>query len=73
VLVLESKGKHLQGNKDTEYKRLVAEYFEKAGHRVPWQQLGEEFKDHQFRFQVLDEAEELGHDWHELLERMMTV
>jgi len=56
-----------------QYKRLVAGYFEKAGRRVPWQQLGEEFKDHQFRFQVLDEAEELGSDWRELLETMLSV
>lgn len=67
VLVLESKGKHLQGNLDTAYKRKVAGYFEKVGKRVTWQQLGEDFKDHQFRFQVLDEAQELGRDWHDEL------
>lgn len=73
VLVLESKGKHLQGNTDTMYKRRVAGYFEQAGKRVKWQQLGDDFKDHQFRFQVLDEAEELGRDWQDVLGDLVTV
>ncbi len=71
VLVLESKGEHLLGNTDTEYKRRVAEYFEKAGNRVTWQQLGDDFKDHQFRFQVLDEVEDLGRDWQDILSDLL--
>lgn len=71
VLVLESKGKHLAGNQDTRYKRLVAEYFSKVGHRVSWQRLGDDFKDHQFRFQVLDESGELGRDWRDELSEML--
>jgi len=67
VLVLESKGKHLQGNVDTTYKRNVAEYFEKVGRQVTWQQLGEGFKDHVFRFQILDEAQDVGRDWKDQL------
>lgn len=67
VLVLESKGKHLQGNKDTSYKKSVARYFEQAGRRVKWQQLGDDFKDHQFRFQVMDEVEDLGRGWQDML------
>jgi type III restriction enzyme len=67
VLVIESKGEHLEGNPDTEYKRKVASYFEKAGKRVTWQQLGSEFKDHVFRFQVLDEAQDLGRSWQDEL------
>jgi type III restriction enzyme len=63
VIVLESKGKHLQGNEDTQYKRKVAQLFEHVGKEVTWQQLGEEFKDHVFRFQVLDENQEYGRDW----------
>lgn len=71
VLVLESKGKHLAGNQDTKYKRLVADYFSKVGHRVSWQQLGDDFKDHQFRFQVLDESAELGRDWNDELSDLL--
>jgi type III restriction enzyme len=67
VLVLESKGKHLEGNPDTTYKRAVAGYFQRAGKRVSWQQLGESFKDHIFRFQVLDEAQPHGRDWQDEL------
>ncbi|MCI0524494.1 MAG: DEAD/DEAH box helicase family protein, partial [Acidobacteria bacterium] len=39
VLVLESKGKHLKGNEDTNYKRSLADYFNQVGHKVPWQKL----------------------------------
>ena len=63
VIVIESKGKHLEGNLNTEYKREVATYFEKAGKKVTWQQLGEDFKDHVFRFQILDKAQEHRRDW----------
>ncbi len=71
VLVLESKGKHLAGNQDTQYKRLVADYFSKVGHRVSWEQLADDFKDHQFRFQVLDESAELGRDWQDELSELL--
>lgn len=71
VLVIESKGQHLEGNRDTDYKRKVATYFERAGKRVTWQQLGEEFKDHVFRFQVLDERQELGRQWVDELSELL--
>jgi type III restriction enzyme len=71
VLVLESKGKHLEGNPDTTYKRNVAEYFEEVGRRVSWQQLGEGFKDHVFRFQILDEAHDFGRDWKDQLRDLL--
>lgn len=71
VLVIESKGKHLAGNPGTTYKRSVADYFGKAGRRVSWQQLGEPFKDHLFRFQVLDEAGPFGRDWQDQLEELL--
>lgn len=71
VLVLESKGEHLAGNLDTQYKRNVAEYFSKAGNQVTWQQLGEEFKDHKFRFQILDEAQLHGRDWRDELGKIL--
>jgi hypothetical protein len=35
VIVVESKGKHLKGNEDTNYKRKVARYFEQVGGKVP--------------------------------------
>lgn len=63
VLVVESKGKQLKGNEDTNYKRSVAEYFGKVGHKVPWQKLSRDFADQTFRFQVLDEGEYQDRDW----------
>jgi type III restriction enzyme len=71
VFVLESKGKHLKGNMDTNYKRDVATYFEKTGHKVPWQKLGEEFAEHTFRFQVLDEGDYADRDWKEKLQQLL--
>ena len=67
VLVVESKGKHLEGNPDTTYKRKMADYFGKVGKKVSWQQLGQDFRDHVFRFQILDEAQPLGRDWRDEL------
>ena len=71
VLVLESKGAHLEGNPDTNYKRDVASYFSKAGKRVSWQKLGKDFKDHVFRFQILDEAQPHGRDWQDALRELL--
>jgi hypothetical protein len=71
VLVVESKGKHLSGSADTAYKRSVASYFGKTGHKVPWQKLGEEFENHQFRFQILDEGEYADKDWRDELRRLL--
>jgi type III restriction enzyme len=71
VCVLESKGKHLKGNMDTNYKRAVADYFEKTGHKVSWQKLGEEFAEHTFRFQILDEGDYADRDWKEELRRLL--
>ncbi len=71
VLVLESKGKHLKGNEDTNYKREVASYFDKVGKKVPWQKLGEEFAEHQFRFQILDEGDYEDRDWRDELKRLL--
>jgi len=71
VMVIESKGAHLEGNPDTTYKRNVAGYFSKAGRRVSWQKLGEDFKDHVFRFQILDEAQPHGADWQDKLRTIL--
>ncbi len=71
VLVLESKGKHLKGSEDTNYKRSVAGFFEQAGRKVPWQKLAEEFESHEFRFQILDEGEYADRDWRDDLKGLL--
>jgi type III restriction enzyme len=71
VLVVESKGKHLQGNPDTEYKRSIADYFTKLGHEVPWQKLAKDFRDSTFRVQVLDEGEYGDETWRDDLRRLL--
>lgn len=71
VLVVESKGKQLKGNLDTEYKRHVADYFTKVGREVTWQELGEGFDKHCFRFQILDQGDYADRDWRDDLNRML--
>jgi hypothetical protein len=71
VLVIESNGAHLEGNPDATYERDVAEMFDKVGHEVTWQQLGEGFKDHIFRFQILDESQPHGSDWSDALTHVL--
>ncbi len=72
MIVVESKGTHLEGNPDTNYKRRVARYFDKVGKKVTWQKLAEGFADHVFRFQILDEAQPDGRDWHDELLRVLS-
>ncbi len=72
VLVIESKGEHLEGNPDTTYKRNIASFFTKVGRKVSWQQLGADFKDHIFRFQILDEAQDHGRDWEDALKKVLS-
>ncbi len=71
VIVIESKGEHLEGNPDTTYKRNVANYFERVGRKVTWQQLGKGFANHVFRFQILDEAQPDGRDWQDELRALL--
>ncbi len=71
VMVLESKGAHLQGNPDTEYKRAVAGYFNQVGRKVSWQKLGQEFKDHMFCFRILDEAQPDGREWKDVVTELI--
>ena len=59
-------------NPDTTYKRAVAAYFERVGKRVTWQQLGEEFHEHVFRFQILGETGEDGRDWRDVLGELLS-
>lgn len=72
VMVVESKGEHLEGNPNTTYKRNVAAVFDAVGRQVTWQQLGEDFEDHIFRFQILDERQEFGRDWQDELREVVT-
>ena len=71
VVVVESKGKHLKGNEDTNYKRNVASYFQKVGYKVPWQKLAADFEDETFRVQVLDEGEYADRDWRDDLKKLL--
>lgn len=71
VWVIESKGKHLKGSADTEYKRNVARVFEEIGKQVTWQELGEGFDEHCFRFQILDQGDYADRDWREDLNKML--
>lgn len=71
VLVVESKGKHLKGSEDTNYKRSIADYFGKVGHKVSWQKLAADFTDHRFRVQVLDEGDYADRDWRDELKRLL--
>jgi type III restriction enzyme len=70
VIVVESKGRHLEGNPDTAYKRKVADYFDKVGRKVSWQELGKGFDQDQFRFQVLDEG--LYESWRSELNKVLS-
>jgi len=69
VIVVEAKGSHLMNNKDTTYKKDVAEYFEKVGHAVPWQKLGAGFENSKFRFQIVEEGEHDG--WKDELRKFL--
>ncbi len=70
VYVVESKGAHLAGNADTLYKQDVAQYFDRLGTAVTWEELGKAFNDHIFRFQVLDQGQ-YDQEWKGLLEELL--
>lgn len=71
VLVIESKGKQLKGNEDTNYKKTIADYFGRVGRKVPWQKLAKDFDDETFRVQVLDEGEYEDRDWKAELRKLL--
>ena len=71
VIVIESKGEHLEGSPDTQYKRKIAGVFSDVGRKVSWQQLGQEFRDHVFRFQILDQAQPYGGHWSDELAELL--
>ena len=39
--------------------------------QVTWQELGEDFAQHKFRFQVLDEGEYQDHSWRDDLQKIL--
>jgi len=55
----------------TTYKRNVANFFDRAGHEVPWQKLAEDFENHEFRFQILDEGDYADRDWRDDLRKLL--
>lgn len=71
VVVLESKG-DLNDTSDTAYKRKLAERFSQTGNRITWQKLGQEFQDHIFRFEILDESQPDGRNWKDALQNVLT-
>lgn len=76
VLVVESKGTHMRGSVDTDYKRTVAKYFQDIGKIVTWQEvtwkeLGQGFDKHCFRFQILDQGDSKNSEWRQSLDSML--
>ncbi len=62
MVLFESKGSHLIGNDDTNYKSNLAKRISEIGNRFMWQPLhckGKTFLRYRLRFEVL----ELGQDW----------
>jgi type III restriction enzyme len=57
VFVLETKGLHLKGNADTEYKRNIFDLCNQLGRSTDWDALGEEFGQKYVEFQVIYEDE----------------
>jgi type III restriction enzyme len=70
VYVVESKGKQLKGTDDTVYKEEVASVFERLGQKVSWEDLGEQFSDRVFRFQVVDQGR-YDHNWQDRIASMV--
>ena len=56
ITVIETKGRHLLGNRDTVYKRKVARVFSDVGREVTWQQLSEDLGEHTVTFHVLGQG-----------------
>jgi type III restriction enzyme len=71
VLVIESKGTHLEGNRDTVYKQNLAKLFNECGKEVPWQEVSSGFADRQFRFQVLYEGDYSDDAWRSDLDALV--
>lgn len=57
VYIVETKGKHLMGNDDTEYKQKVFSICNREAQSRSWTELGLQMKDKVLRFEVLPEDE----------------
>lgn len=55
VYVLESKGDHLAGNEDTEYKRTILDLCNELAVETSWNKLGLGEQDRTFHYEMLDE------------------
>ena len=53
ITVVETKGRHLLGNPDTDYKRNVARVYSEVGREVTWQQLSDDLGEHTVTFHIL--------------------
>lgn len=58
VYVLETKGTHLLGNDDTNYKKSIFDLCNELGRKTSWNTLGLEFEGEQFVFEIVPE-----HEW----------
>lgn len=67
VQVLEIKGLHLKGNADTDYKRALFQLCNIASQPRPWDEVAQQFVDHQVKFHVVDEAE-----WRKVLNALLS-
>ncbi len=57
VQVMEIKGLHLAGNTNTDYKRAVFQLCNEVSQPRPWDEVAQQFVDHQVKFHVVDEDE----------------
>ncbi|MEO5498941.1 MAG: hypothetical protein ABIR46_00410, partial [Candidatus Saccharimonadales bacterium] len=55
LYVLESKGEHLSGNEDTEYKRIILDLCNELAVETTWNQLEIDQRSPNFHFEMLDE------------------
>jgi len=55
LYVLETKGSHLEGNADTEYKRSILDLCNKLAVQKSWNELELNLDDHDFEFKLVDQ------------------
>lgn len=74
VFIVETKGRHLEDNKDTQYKQKVAGYFNRVAHTREWQSIldrrdGTTHSQCSFRFEVVSQG--VGDGWREEVARLL--
>ena len=57
VYVLETKGLHLKGNEDTEYKQQLFDLCNSLSKPRPWDEVAQEMAEHEVQFKVIFEDE----------------